>query len=94
MGVGMLSQEVVSDSLRPHRLEPTSLLCSYFPGKNTAVGSHFRLQGIFLTQGSNLHLLYWQVDSLPLSHLGSLPKGLLRALLLWSQNMSSSPQNR
>ena len=31
------------------------------------------LQGIFLTQGLNLHLLrllHWQVDPLPLSHLG------------------------
>ena len=37
-------------------------------GKNTGVGCHFLLQGIFLTQGSNLSLLYWQVDSLPLSH--------------------------
>ena len=35
----------------------------------TAVGSHILLQGIFLTQGSNLHLLHWQADSLPLSHL-------------------------
>ena len=26
---------------------------------------------IFLTQGSNPHLLYWQVDSLPLTHQGS-----------------------
>ena len=32
---------------------------------------HFLLQGIFLTQESNQHLLFWQVDSLPLSHLGS-----------------------
>ena len=35
---------------------------------------HFLLQGSFLTQGSNpclLHLLDWQVDSLPLKHLGS-----------------------
>ena len=32
------------------------------------MGCHFLLQGIFLTQGSNLHLLRWQVDSLPLSH--------------------------
>ena len=31
-------------------------------------GLHFLLQGIFLTQGSNLHFLHWQVDSLPLSH--------------------------
>ena len=42
-----------------------------FPGKNTGVGCHFLLQGIFPTQGSNLHLLHWQADSLPLSHLGS-----------------------
>ena len=34
-----------------------------FPGKNTGVGCHFLLQGIFLTQGSNPHLLHWQVDS-------------------------------
>ena len=45
------------------------------PGQNTGVGSHFLLQGIFLTQGLNpclLWLLHWQVNSLPLSHLGSL----------------------
>ena len=35
------------------------------PGKNTGVGCHFLLQGIFLTQGSNLHLLHWQAGSLP-----------------------------
>ena len=49
--------------------------CSWdFPGKNTGVGCHFLLQEIFLTQGSDshlLHLLHWQVDSLPLSYLGS-----------------------
>ena len=28
-----------------------------FPGKNTGVGCHILLQGIFPTQGSNLHLL-------------------------------------
>ena len=40
-----------------------------FPGKNTGVGCHALLQGIFLTQGSTpglLHLLHWQVGSLPL----------------------------
>ena len=42
-----------------------------FPGKNTGVGCHFLLQGILLTQGLNLHLLHWQVDSLPQSHLGT-----------------------
>ena len=41
------------------------------PVKHTGVGGHFLLQGIFLTQGSNPHLLHRQVDSLPLNHLGS-----------------------
>ena len=44
------------------------------PGKDTGAGCHFLLQGIFPTQGLNphlLHLLYWQADSLPLSHPGS-----------------------
>ena len=32
---------------------------------------HFLLQSIFPPRGSNLHLLYWQAGSLPLSHQGS-----------------------
>ena len=39
------------------------------PDKNTGVGCHFLLQGIFPTQGSNqslLHLLHWQAGSLQL----------------------------
>ena len=43
-----------------------------FPGKNTGIGCHFLLQGIFLTQGSNPRLLRWQAHSLPLSHRESL----------------------
>ena len=39
-----------------------------FPGKITGVGCHFLLQGIFLTQGLNLCLLHWHVNSLLLSH--------------------------
>ena len=35
------------------------LLCLWdFPGKKTGVGCHVLLQGIFLTQGSNSHLLH------------------------------------
>ena len=41
-----------------------------FPRQEYWSGTHFLLQGIFLTQGSNPHLLYWQADSLPLHHLG------------------------
>ena len=36
-----------------------------FQARNTGVGCHFLLQGIFLTQGSNprlLYLLHWQLD--------------------------------
>ena len=42
--------------LQPHGLRPTRL--------------PFLSPGIFPTQGSNLHLLYWKADSLPLSHQG------------------------
>ena len=57
---------VVSSSLKLHGLQPTRLLCSRdFPDKNTGVGCHFLLQGIFLTQGSKLRFLHWQADSTP-----------------------------
>ena len=39
------------------------------------MGCHFLPQGIFPTQGLNLHLLHWQADSLPLSHLCVSGKG-------------------
>ena len=72
----VLSPSVVSNSLRLHGLQPTRLHHPWnFPGKSTGLGSHFLLQGIFLTQGSNLghlRLLNCQVDSLPLSHQRSL----------------------
>ena len=45
------------------------------PGKNTGVGCHFLLQGIFLTQKLNPRLLRWQADSLPMSHQVSLYDG-------------------
>ena len=45
------------------------LLCPWDSvGKDTGVGCHALLQGIFPTQGLNphlLHLLHWQVGSLP-----------------------------
>ena len=69
----VLSRSFVSDSRDP--MECTRLLCPWgSPGKDTGVGCHFLLQGIFPTQGSSpcvWCLLHWQVDSLPLSHPGS-----------------------
>ena len=39
------SRSVVSDSVRPHGLQPTSLLCPWdFPGKHTGVGCHCLLR--------------------------------------------------
>ena len=59
----------------PMDCSPPGSFCLWdFPGKNTGVACSFLLQGVFLTQGSNLsvlHLLHWQADSLPLSHRGS-----------------------
>ena len=50
---------VVSDSLGPHGLQSARLICPWdFPGKNTWLGCHFLLQGIFLAQGLNLCLLH------------------------------------
>ena len=48
----------------PHGLQPARLLCPWkLSGKNTGVGCHLLLQGIFLTQGLNLRLLHLQADS-------------------------------
>ena len=62
LGYGMMllfSHKVVSDFLQPCALQPARLLCPWnFPGKNTGVGCHFLLQGIFQTWGSSLHLLH------------------------------------
>ena len=50
---------------------PASSVHGIFPGKNTGSGHYCLPQRILLTQGSILHLLHWQEDSLPLSHEGS-----------------------
>ena len=63
---------VMSDSGWPHGLWSTRLLCPWdFPDKNTRVGSHSLLQRIFLTQGSNQHLLHFRRILYWMSHLGS-----------------------
>ena len=74
--VGMCMHSVAQScpTLQPCQVPPWDS-----PGKNTAVSFHFLFQGIFLTQGLNLHLLNRQADSLPLNHLGS--------PLLWEQTI-------
>ena len=63
----------MSDSLRPHGLQPTRLLCPWNnPGQNTGVGCHSLLQGIFPTQGSNPGLPHCRQTLYSLNHQGSL----------------------
>ena len=60
----------MSDSLQPYGLQAARLLCLWdSPGKNTGVGCHALLQGIFPIQELNLwllRLLYWWASSLAL----------------------------
>ena len=57
------------------------------------MGCHFLLQGIFPTQGSNLRLLHWQADSLPLHHLGSPGEYLQLAVFMrGSKNVQPTTQ--
>ena len=55
-------------TLRPCGLKPVTFLCPWdSPGKNTGVGRHPLLEGMFLIQGSNsglLSLLHWHLESL------------------------------
>ena len=71
-GGGLVAKSCLT--FEPHGLQSTRLLCPWdIPGKNTGVGCHFLLQGIFLTQKLKpylLLLLHWQADSLPLHYVG------------------------
>ena len=58
--------------IQPHGLQPSRLPCPWDPpGKNTGVGSHSLLQGIFLTQGLNPGLLRCRWVLYRPSHRGS-----------------------
>ena len=75
---------IMSDSLRCFGLQPARLLCPWnFSGKKTGMGYHFLCQGIFPTQGLNLHLLHCR--HLPLSHWEALSQ-LYLALIEGKEN--------
>ena len=65
------------------------------PGKNTGVGGHALLQGIFPNQGSNLGLLQllhcWQTLS-PKSHLGSSMQTVTVKLILLQTGAMNIPK--
>ena len=65
----------------PWTVACTKLLCPWdFLGKNTGVGFHFLLQGIFPTQGSNPGLLHCRQTLYCLSHQGSPGESLEQGL--------------
>ena len=71
-GMAMISHPGVSDCLQAHGLQPARLLCPWdSPGKNTRVGCHALLQGIFPTKGLNSGLLHCRWILYCLSHQGS-----------------------
>ena len=79
-----VSYSVGSDPLQFHGLQPTRLLCPWnSPGKNTGVGSHSLLQGIFLTQGLNVGLPHCRQILYHLSNQGSPQRGK-KAMCLFS----------
>ena len=58
------SRSVISDSQRPHELQPTRLLCPWdFPGKSTGVGSHWLLQ-LYLSISLSFNLKFVPFDHL------------------------------
>ena len=63
----LCSHSVMSDSVTLWTIAHQYPLLWDFPGKNTGLGCHFFLQGVFPIQGLNFSLLHWQADSLPLS---------------------------
>ena len=71
-------------TLRPY--ESARLLCPWYtPVKNTGVGCHALLQGIFPHKIlCLLYLLYWQVSSLPLALPGKPNLRLYKVLILYT----------
>jgi len=68
---------VMTNSLQPYGLYPCRHLCSWdSSGKNTGIGCHALLQGVFPTQVSSF--LHWQMDSLQLA-----PPGKPHTLHWW-----------
>ena len=78
-GLRSVSHSVMSEPLPHHGLLSASLRCPQNSArKNTGVGSHSLLQGIFLTQGSNTGLLHCRRILYHLNHKGS-PSTWLRS---------------
>ena len=85
---------VVSDSVRPHRQQPTRLPCPWdSPGKNTGVGCHFLLQCMKMKSESEVAQSYPTLsDPMDCSPPGSPVPGILQARILeWVAISFSNP---
>jgi len=90
MCCALLSCSVLSDSLQPHGLKPTRLLCPWgFPGRNTGMGCHALLQGIVPTQGLSSALPHCRWILYHLNQQGS-PRILAWATYPFSRGTSSA----
>ena len=74
----------MSDSVRPHRRQPTRLPCPWdSPGKNTGVGCHFLLQGRKVKSESEVAQSYLTFsDPMVYSLPGSSAHGIFQARVL------------
>ena len=74
----------MSDSVRPHRLQPTRLPCPWdSPGKNTGVGCHFLLQCMKVKSQSEVAQLCSTLsDPMDCSPPGSSVHGIFQARVL------------
>ena len=74
----------MSDSVRPHRRQPTRLCCPWdSPGKNTGVGCHFLLQCIKVKSETEVaQLCPTLCDSMDCSPPGSSVHGIFQARVL------------
>ena len=92
MCCAVLSRSVVSNSLQPVDCSPVgSSVQGDYPDKNTRVGCHAHLQGIFPTQISNPDLPHCRWVLYHLSHQGS-PRILERVAYPFSRG-TSRPRN-
>ena len=88
----VFSCSVMSNSLQPHGLQPAGLFCPWgSPDKNTRMGCHTLLQGIFPTQGLNPGLPYCRQILYHLSHQGS--SRILECVAYPFYRGSSCPRN-
>ena len=87
----------MSDSVQPHRQQPTRLLCPWdSPGKNTGVGCHFRLQCMKVESESEVaHLCLTLSDPMDCSLPDSSIHGIFRATVLeWGAIAFSLPRSK